>query len=750
MIALRRLYFSFPLRLLVFHVRNHLILMSLWLFLGLLITGAVGRFYGMHYLLLTPEYRGAVDFWSFFLTGAALGAFLMIWHLTTYLLCANRFPFLATLEAPFTKFALNNSLIPLFFLGTYLAATVWFQWHDEFTSHAAILRNVSGLLAGMAALVLLLAGYLYFTNKDIGAFLRPGGKFMPKPGGRTLVRGQRLPTIGEIQTWAVRWRVDSYLNERLRLRPVRSVAHYRPELLEVVFRQNHFNAVVVQGLALALLLFLGSFMEEEWARIPTAATIFILASMVLALFGAITFWFRQWGTLAFFIVLLAVNYLTGWGFLQHRNPAYGLNYAPEQRVAYTNDAFEAMCGPEQLRRDKAATQAILERWLAKNRAAGVEKPKMVFICVSGGGMRAALWAMQSIQQADIATQGRLLRQTALITGASGGMLGAAYLREAMLREQQGDSISAHDLALQEDMGKDLLNPVSFAVVANDLFFPLERFQSGKYHYRKDRGYLFEHQLNENCRGLLQRKLGAYRRPEKQARIPMMIVSPFVLNDARRLLISPQGVSYLMRPGAGTRMAAQVAVDGVDFGRLCAGQDADSLAFSTALRMNCTYPFILPNVWLPTKPAVEIMDAGFRDNYGLGLAVRFVQTFQDWIQANTGGVLFLQIRCWEKERPIPQSDYKGIVENIFNPANAAANLSTVQDYELDNALSLLHDALGGGQQLQVLRFVYRPVRKQREASMSLHLSKREKLDIRESFFRPENQANLGALRRMMGD
>ena len=125
MTTLRQIYYSFPVRLLALHFRNHLVLIGLWVILVLLMTGTVGRFFGMHYLMLTPEYRGQVDFWSFFITGAAFGAFGMIWNLTTYLLTASRFPFLATLEAPFTKFSLNNSIIPLAFFVAVLVVTGW-------------------------------------------------------------------------------------------------------------------------------------------------------------------------------------------------------------------------------------------------------------------------------------------------------------------------------------------------------------------------------------------------------------------------------------------------------------------------------------------------------------------------------------------------------------------------------------------------------------------------------------------------
>ncbi|MEO6760328.1 MAG: patatin-like phospholipase family protein [Saprospiraceae bacterium] len=738
-----RFYFSFPVRLLVLHFRNHLVLLALWLALALMMTGVVGRFFGLHYVLLSPEYCGKVNFWSYLLTGAAFGVFFMIWNLTTYLLSAYRFPFLATLDAPFTKFSLNNSLIPLAFLATYLVAITWFQWHDEFTSSGAIAWNIGGFLLGVIGLVSLLAVYLYFTNKDIGAFLRPG-KFIPRPGSQLLIPGYRIPTIYEIQVGSTRWRTDTYLTERLRPRLVRSVAHYNPELLSQVFRQNHLNAVVVQLVALLLLLVLGLFMDKAWARIPTAATFFLLASMVMSMFGAITFWFRSWGTIVFLGLLVVVNTLTSWGVFNYHNHAYGLDYRADNRADYSYPNFEKIAHPDTVACDLAATRSILDRWLLKNQSPQDPRPKLVLLCVSGGGLRSALWTMQTLQQTDRLTQGKLLKRTAFITGASGGMLGAGLVRELILRQHNGEGVSPQDTSFIQDLGKDLLNPVTFAIIANDLFVPLTDFRSGNFRYAKDRGYLFERQLNENCRGYFSRRLADYRRPEAEAIVPMMLLSPFILNDARRLLISPQGVSYLMRP---PDASLNPEIDGVDFGRLCRDQQADSLAFTSALRMNCTYPLILPNVWLPTTPAVEVVDAGFRDNYGLSLATRFVQNFRDWITSNTSGVVIVQIRCWEKLPTIAKSDTKGILETIFTPADAVANLTRMQDYDQDASLALLADLLGKNR-LQIIPFYYRPVRKQREASLSLHLSKREKLDLMQAYYSVENQKSVQALQQAL--
>lgn len=741
MAPLLQIYYSFPVRLLVLHLRSHLILLVVWTILVAFSAGLAGRFFGMHYLMLTPEYHGQVNFLSFLISGIAFGGLVMIWHLTTYLLCSNRFPFLATLGAPFTKYCLNNSLVPLGFLAVWLTCTTWFQWHDELTSSAEIVWNIAGFILGTLITTGLFAAYFHLTNKDLYNI-----HWTPRLGGRLLLR-QRLPSVQDIQIGATRWRVDTYLTERCHARLVRSVSHYDPKVLEQVFRQNHWNAVVVLIVGLFFLMAQGIFMEKEWARIPAGATIYMLAGIVMALYGAIRFWFRQWGTAVFLSTIFMVNILTGWGLFNYRNRAYGLDYTRENRAVYDYNAFEKIATPTQIQDDKAATLQILENWLAKNRTLENPKPKMVLVCASGGGHRAALWTMQTLQKADIATGGKLLRQTALITGASGGMMGAAYVREAMLRHAEGERIAPQEPELLEDMGKDLLNSVSFAVVANDLFFPISSFKSGNFSYRKDRGYLFEHQLNENTHGFFSRRISEYREPERRAKVPMLIASPFVLNDARRLLISPQGVSYLMQPNAG-KLAAQVEIDGIDFGRFFAAQQADSLAFSTAMRMSATYPFILPNVWLPTNPSVEVLDAGFRDNYGIGLAVRFAHVFKDWIKENTSGVVLVQIRCWNKIHTIAPSDDKGVIDALLTPAEAAGgNMTDIQDFEQDNAVSLLNDAMGGNM-VEVVRFHYRPVRKNREASLSFHLSRREKLDIFEAFYTADNQASVKALKQVL--
>ena len=88
-------------------------------------------------------------------------------------------------------------------------------------------------------------------------------------------------------------------------------------------------------------------------------------------------------------------------------------------------------------------------------------------------------------------------------------------------------------------------------------------------------------------------------------------------------------------------------DAVDFAAMFKDENPMNLRMLTALRMNATYPYILPSVWLPSNPVIDVMDAGLRDNYGQETSLRFLNVFKDWINENTRGVLIIQVRSRQK-------------------------------------------------------------------------------------------------------
>jgi len=686
-----------------------------WFLLALFISGQIGDIFGIKYLFLSPEYLGEINFYSFFIVGFWFGAYLMAWNLTTYLLDAHRFPFIATMSKPFTKFCINNFIVPLSFFVFYFCHIVYFQGYYELRSFENIMWNCGGFILGNFLLISLLSFYFQFTNKDILNFVKT--KEVPPNMTGKLAPGRPYINIDSLRTNRTQWKVKTYLSTSLKPMLVRSVTHYDKETLFKVFKQNHLNILIVQLSGFFLLIFLGFLIDNPYFRLPAASSVFILCSMIIALVGAVTYWFGKWRMTIIILLFVGVQNLTKYEFFSHENRAYGLNYKVE-KTSYTSDALAIQSYPKYTAPDIKNTINILNTWKKKQ----VEsKPKMVLLCVSGGGMKAATWTTQVMQQVDKALNGELMNHTSLISGASGGMLGAAYMREVYLQKQLGREIDFYDHQYIDDISTDLLNSILFTIVANDLFLPWTTFESGGYEYHKDRGYIFEKQFNENTHGLLDKTISDYKIPEQRAVIPMMFVTPAIVNDGRRMIISPQGVSYMTKTPVVDSKRNTVKADAVDFGKIFKEQDAMNLKFTTALRMNATYPYILPNVHLPSSPKIEVLDAGFRDNHGITSATRFIHVFKDWIVENTSGIILIQIDTKDGINEVTPSDEDGLIGSIFNPLGIAGKLLKLQEFE----------------------------HKQNEkASMTYHLTEREEQDILSAFYLEENQENLKLLMNIL--
>jgi len=170
-----------------------------------------------------------------------------------------------------------------------------------------------------------------------------------------------------------------------------------------------------------------------------------------------------------------------------------------------------------------------------------------------------------------------------------------------------------------------------------------------------------------------------------------------------------------------------------------------LRLLTALRMNATFPYVLPNVWLPSRPVIDVMDAGFRDNFGEMNAIRFLNAFREWVQANTSGVVLLQIRDRKAggwENPYESDD---VTEIITKPLLLLQdNWYKMQEYNQDDLLSLAQS--GMGLPFYKLVFQYAPKSEDAGAALNFHLTTQEKLNIISSLDNQENQKTFGQFKK----
>jgi hypothetical protein len=401
---------------------------------------------------------------------------------------------------------------------------------------------------------------------------------------------------------------------------------------------------------------------------------------------------------------------------------------------------------------------MLENWRKKFPAD--RPPRMVFLCVSGGGKRAALWALTALQTTDSLSRGQLFNHSILITGASGGLIGASYYRELKLREKIGEPIRPYAALHRQKISTDNLNPLIFSLLANDLFVGFTKFEYGKNFYVRDRGYTFEEQLNQITEGLMDKPIQAYDSVEHSAVIPMMILTPTIVNDGRKLYIASRPVSFMNYDIASYPEYGLPKISGVDFQTLFSDHDAPNLRFLSALRMSATFPYITPNTSLPSEPPIKIMDAGISDNFGVSDAVRFLFAYKDWVAQHTSGVVFVSIRDSPKLGTITPKTGQSLVDDITQPISSVYNnFENFQDINSDMLIGHARTWFNGNIDridLQYQAESYVPILQKMDsirqnsarASLSWRLTTREKTGIESAITSPANQEQIRKLLELL--
>ncbi|MBK9479038.1 MAG: patatin-like phospholipase family protein [Bacteroidetes bacterium] len=748
----RTVLYFFPVQLLILLFKRNHVLLVFWTLVFGLITKSIAPRYGIPYLFLNPEYFDKVDALSYFIVGFATGGFIMAFNISSYIINGFHFPFLGTLKNPFMKYCLNNSIIPLLFLITYLYQIYTFQRSDQFVEKSQVFFDLAGFLGGLLLFLFLSLSYFFTTNKDVYKMFGIETEQVLDPSFKALNKA----FLARKKKWdAMNYKIEKdihvqlYLSNFFKLKKVQDIDSYEKRTLLRVLKQNHKNAATFELVAIVSLLTIGFFRDVDFFNIPAGASLMLLFTMYLMVNSALYNWFRAWSTTVFVLLIITINFLYQFDFFKNRNKAYNMNYnAPEAEFSNAKiRSYDTLS--TQKKQDIAFTIEVLNNWRIKNSANSRKlkrKPKLILVNTSGGGLRSTLWTFYSLQYADSMLHGELLRHTQLITGASGGIIGAAYLRELMLMNKKQQLKNIHHPQLRNNISKDLLNPIALSMAVNDWFFPLQSVTEGRYKYGRDRAFAFERKLNENTNYILAKKLHDYYLPEKNAEIPMMVLSPTIINDGRKLIISPLPVSYLTQSRKSSNIAVSNVPPAIEFSRYFQQQEASNVLFTSALRMSATFPYILPTVSLPSKPAMEVMDAGVRDNFGKETSIQFLYTFHKWIEENTSGVIILQIRDRDKNFTVEPNPPKTIIQSIEEPVGSLyGNLFHVQDFNQSDLLNYAGSWYNG--KIDVIDFVlYNQYWD--NISLSWHLTNKEKRKVFSSVNTPANQLAFKKLKLLL--
>lgn len=734
--------------LLISTLRKNIALLLPWFILFNIILGNFGNDFGVPSLFLNPEYLNKTNFWSFFIVGVAFSQFTITYHTICYVLFSGNYPFLGAVKHSFFKFSINNSVFPLVFLITYILCVSHYQLENQFKDLSVLFIDVIGFLLGFCIMLVLLYMFFSYTHKSI--FVSFSDKIDKQLKHITINRRVVLDHLKETKSekHAIHYFFDSFFTLQ---RTANLTYGIDRRYLLKVFDENHFNLIITEFVTFLLIVFMSFFMDYPLFQIPAAASGIFILTFCIKIIAAISYWFRGWSFTAGILLLFLVNLLLETEILKSDNYALGLDYnnsLPE----YSQASIEQQTSPTTYLQDKESMISILKNW--KKKQSDTLKPKMVFLCVSGGGQRAALWTFKVLQAMDSITDGKFMEKTMLITGASGGSIGAAYFRELSLRKKMGENIHLNDPTHLTNISKDILNSIIFHLLVNDM---LIRFQYMDYKgesYLKDRGIAFENTLNNNTDKVLDKSLQDYALPEQQSLIPVLILAPIIINDGKKMFISSQDVSFMNNIRNHNDII--IKIKGVDFLRFFEQQNAGNLRYLTALRMNATFPYISPKIQLPTSPSIELMDAGVFDNFGVSDAIQYMYVFRQWIADNTNGVVFVIVRDYQKIENNVIRESNSLLSYFSSPISGVYNnLENIQDINNDSQFAMIQSWFPDS--VEQISFEYNPHEnrigeakheKDKYAPLSWRLTEKEKKGIIQNIKTEKNIKSLLQLKKSL--
>ena len=738
--VLSGIYYFLPVQLLLLHFRKYQILLIFWLILLLTITGNFASHFGASSLFLAPEYLGKVSFVSMLLLGCATCVFIMMWHITTFIIHSKRIPYMGATRHAFVVYCYNNSIIPICFLDFYSSRAIRSQWIDEHASMKTILVLQLGFYLGLAIVFFISFLYFFRVSRD---FFKTLLTTITNPSRiRELIPYDSLDY--ELDVLPAR----SYVSGRLRIERNSDLERFHPRLLSTVMSRHHRNVIFATIIAYVMLLLMGIFMERPLLRVPAGAGFLLLFAIIMGVVGAFKYFMKSWEAIGWIIFVVGLSLMAKVNLLDVRSIAYGLNYHnPEkQQPVYDYEHLQACFTPQRYAADRQKEEQRLGYW-KKRVSIDSAKPPLVVVTVSGGGTRSAYWTFRTLQYIDSATNGRLFKNTVLITGASGGMIGAAYWRSIHDAVQQGILKDPWSPQYQRNVGKDLLNAIIFSFASVDLISPFNKIDIAGYSYTRDRGYAMEQELVRNTKGLLDQNIGYFSPREANGSIPLLIINGTIVNDGRRLMMSGQPLGYLTQPEYSLNSATP-PIDGVDFAEFFPNQDPYNMRITSALRMNATFPYVLPVVRLPSVPRMNIMDAGLRDNFGAELADRYLYVLRDWLKENTQEVIFLDIRDTRENEVTSISDQTGSLSKML--ADPLFVIQTKWEAFQSYSEGLYKDIAPyyPGGKLRFVTLQYVPKQANKIAALNFHLTQQEKDDLLQSIYDRGNQAAIDTLVRVL--
>lgn len=498
----------------------------------------------------------------------------------------------------------------------------------------------------------------------------------------------------------------------------------RPPSLQAAIRQN------LAGFILFAFVFLSAWILMQIGAVVPIAAIYLVLLIVYSAFKMLVYFttLTRWAILVLTLVWLiysgAITAALGlWsGPATYADTAYfnlqfpGFDadgrdfYAEPANLSAVNHyaLSPAAATAAETRPSQEAGQtpsARFEAWADAYRAQHGQRPVLVIIATSGGAYRAGFWTglvldrfLDEAARPDAPLAG-LAGSIRLITGASGGMVGASYFATRPADDPAWRSIARLEQdVLCAQMTDEALAALAPGVCPGALEEPYRLYPTRIPAPRQTLSAVAQHTLQHDLpsifwggrtqidRGkVLEGQWLHLHKPVaflgQEAFRPSMIFSPMIVETGQQLLISDLNLSGLEPVRRGEAVELFSHFPGT----------RDTLAIRTAVRMQATFPYITPAVSLPATGSYRVVDAGYYDNYGIVTAAAVLgdPDVMRILQTEFAAVLVLEVRAFpdtlEKTRSENDMAFDWLTTPLEAVLSARGNSMNFRNREVLRAL-----------------------------------------------------------------
>jgi hypothetical protein len=311
------------------------------------------------------------------------------------------------------------------------------------------------------------------------------------------------------------------------------------------------------------------------------------------------------------------------------------------------------------------------------------KPVVVVVCASGGGIEAAAWTAKVLTglQAGLGPQlgEQFARSIRLISSTSGGSVGALFFIESFLRANPAPETSPQINAPQnlqrivdaaetpslDAAGWGFVYP-DFARLLAPWLLPLMLGHDREI----DRGWALEQALRVALKDAdgkpvdIRTKLSDWRAKVRQGWLPATVFNATLVETGNPLLLS---TAELQLPEHSVAVVFGTQRSRIN-SRVVPLEGADIYAV-TAARLSASFPYVSP-VTRPQPvdlnvPDMHVADGGYYDNYGITVAVEWLNDIikrhqlNDAIKPQLGKIAIIEIDAFpEEEKKAQYEEYGG--------------------------------------------------------------------------------------------